>query len=311
MKKILSFILSAVLVTVIFSLCPSAKTVHKNSISLLEVRANVSGAGYNWNNYDDVLTIDGLNIDTTDEYGLKIMDGATVVIKGNNYIKASKAAIFIQGKVVFKGNGTLTLIGEENGIYCSSNDKTDVLSIVGGNYKITSGEAGIISDFHKVAISGSNLKIDTSSGIAIEAQQLTTGAKTVIRANGSLIGVKRLLIEGSSLTIETSDKALISDTPISFSKLTIKAGSSLSGLDKVESYNGEKCIKTTSTFDNSLKSIIFGDNVSIAADIILLIAVIGAVVAATVVPVVLKKNKAKKVIAARDEARRKSKQKNQ
>lgn len=305
MKKILTLILTAALMFALSSLPVSAKTVHKECISLLSVRQNVSGAGYKWDNYNSVLTLDGLNVDTTDEYGLKIMDSSpevtTVVLKGINYIKASKAAIFIEGKVLFKGNGTLTLVGGENGFYCSSADPTDSLSIVGGTYKITSGEAGISSAFHQVAISGSKITVTTEGNVAISAQSLTTGAKTVIKANGSLKGVSKLRIEGSTLTVESSTSALISDSPIVFSKLTLKAGDSISSLSNTE-YSGEKCIKTTSTFDGSLKSAIFGDNVPFFVDILVLIAVIGAVTAAVVVPIIVKKKKAQAAIAARDEA---------
>ena len=54
------------------------------SVNLTNPRMNMSGAGYAWMNLDKTLTLDGLYIDTSDEYGMRIPDGATVILKGNN-----------------------------------------------------------------------------------------------------------------------------------------------------------------------------------------------------------------------------------
>lgn len=306
MKKIISVILTSVIVALLFSsaLFVSAKTVHKSCISLLDVSKNVSESGYKWDNFNKELTLDGLNIKTTDKYGLKIMDGATVIIKGDNYIEASVAAIFIEAKVLFKGNGTLTLVGGDNGIYCSSADRTDSLSIVGGTYKITSGKTGIVSAFHKIAVSGCKITVNTESGVAIDAQTLTTGAKTAIKANGSLIGHNKLQIESSSITVNTDTQALISDNPIVFSKVTLKAGESKNGLHKIdldsESYGSEKCVSISSLYSGTKKSLFFGNNVPIYVDVITLIGVIAALGCAVILPVVYKKKKAQAAIALRD-----------
>lgn len=315
MKKIISLILSSILIaTLMFSALPvSAKTVHKSCISLLDLRASKTGSGYEWDNFNKELTLNGLNIKTTDKYGLKIMDGAIVIIKGDNYIEASVAAIFLEAKVLFKGSGTLTLVGGDNGIYCSSADRTDSLSIVGGTYKITSGKAGIVSDFHKIAISGCKITVDTESGVAIDAQTLTTGAKTVIKANGSLIGHNKLQIESSSITVDTDTQALVSDNPIVFSKVTLKAGSSKNDLHKIDltsgGYASEKCVRISSLYNGTKKSLVFGGNVPIYVDIILLIAVIAALGCAVVLPVIYKKKKAQAAIALRDAEQNKGKNK--
>ncbi len=305
MKKIISLLIaSLVLATAFMSAIPvSAKKVHKNCISIINPQQNLSGDGYDWLNYASTLTLDNLNIKTDDDYGLKICDGATVVLKGDNYIEAKKAAIFLEAKVLFKGSGTLTLVGE-NGIYCSSADNTDSLSIVGGTYKITSSGAGIISDFHRVSLSNCKITVKSEGGIAIKAQTVTTGAKTVIKANGSITGVDKLLIESSSITLNTSTKALISNKPVVFSNVTLKAGDSektLSSIDlKASGYDGQKCIKTVSLYDGQKKSLIFGDAVPRYVDVILLAAVIAVLGCAVVVPVVYKKKKAMIAIAKRD-----------
>ena len=62
------------------------------------------GEGYFWDNpKHSHLTLSDLRIDTEDEYGLKITDGATVILKGDNRIKATKAALYIGGNVIFRG----------------------------------------------------------------------------------------------------------------------------------------------------------------------------------------------------------------
>ena len=105
MKRVLSIIIALITVTSLFTIAlpVSAKSVHKSTINFIGINRNQSGSGYNWDNYHNVLTLDGLNIKTTDDYGLKIQDGSTVVLKGDNYIEAKKAAIYIEAKVVFKG----------------------------------------------------------------------------------------------------------------------------------------------------------------------------------------------------------------
>ncbi len=305
MKRFLSLILSVVMVSALF-LCAmpvSAKAIHKSTVNLIGINKNVSGSGYKWNNYDNILTLDGLNIKTTDDYGLKILDGATVVLKGDNYIEAKKAAIFLEAKVVFKGSGTLTLISEI-GIFCSSVDSTDSLTILGGTYKIKSSGIGIVSDFHRVSFSNCKVTVKTSGEYAVKAQSITTGAKTVINADAPLYGKDKILIESSSITVNTDSKALVSDNPITFSKVTLKAGDSAKSLSKIDlknaSYDGQKCIKTISKYDGQKKSLFFGDGVPRYVDVIVLILGIGGLVAVIVVPVLYKKKKAMLAIALRD-----------
>ncbi len=304
MKKYISLFLIIITLLSVLPLQAGAAAEHRSCISLVNVKSNKSGAGYKWDNYSSTLTLDGLNINTDDEFGLKIMDGATVILKGDNYIKASDAAVFLAGKVLFKGEGSLTLVSK-NGIFCSSADATDSLAIVGGTYKITSTEEGIVSEFHKVSLSNSRITVDTENGIAIRADVITTSAKTVIKANGSMIGKTKLRIEASSIELTTSDKALVSDNPITFAKVKLKGGDALdklSDIDLEKGYGGEMCLKTVSTYDGGKKSIIFGGNVPIYVDVIVLVFGLACLGCVTVLPIVYKKKKAKAAIAKRDEA---------
>lgn len=314
MKRVLSIIIALITVTSLFTIAlpVSAKSVHKSTINFIGINRNQSGSGYNWDNYHNVLTLDGLNIKTTDDYGLKIQDGSTVVLKGDNYIEAKKAAIYIEAKVVFKGSGTLTLVSE-TGIFCSSSDKTDSLSIIGGNYKITSSGIGIVSEFHRVSFSSCKVTVNTAGDVAIKAQTVTTGAKTVIKANASIVGQDKLQIESSSVTVNAKNAALISDKPVVFSGITLKAGDSSNALSvidlKTDSYNGQKSVKTISNYDGQKKSLFFGDDVPRYVDTIVMVLGIALVACAVVLPVLHNKKKAKEAIAKRDSEEAQSKKK--
>lgn len=302
MKKIFILFLSVTLIfATLLALPSSAKTVYTKTLSLLSIRANAKGDGYKWDNYNSILTLDGLNIDTEDDYGLKIMDGATVILKGKNYIKASKAAVFLEGKIIIKGSGSLILEGE-NGIYCSSNNRTDTLTINGGKYEITSKAQGIVSAFHRVSLTDCQMEITTEGGVAVEAERLTVGAKTVFKANGSLIGHKKLHLEGTDLTIESKNAALVSDNDITFSKLVLKTGDSSTSLAQTESYNGESFVSAKSTYDDSKRSLILGDKYPFALDIVIFIGIAAVLVCAVVIPIIIKKKKAEAAVLARDRA---------
>ncbi len=302
MKKFLPlFTVLMLTVAVIMGAVPcSAKTIHTKTLSFIDIRANAEGPGYKWNNYNDILTLDGLNIDTEDEFGLKINDGATVIIKGNNHIKASKAAVFIEGKVIIKGSGTLTLVSE-TGIFCSSDDSTDTLTINDGKFNITASSIGIVSDFHTVNLNGVNMKINAENGTAIKAQKLKVGVKTVLYANAPIIGEQKLYIDGASLTVNTASEALKGNS-ISIAKINIKAGDSSNTLSAIDTYDGQACIKTTSTYDDSPKSVILGEKFGAYFDTLIFIGIIAVLSAVVVLPIVIKKKKAQAAIEARDKA---------
>ena len=301
MKKILILIMAAAMILSVsaLSLPASAKTVHTKTLSFLSIRANASGDGYKWDNYNDTLTLDSINIDTEDDYGLKIVDGATVILKGTSYIKASKAAVFIEGKVIFKGNGKLVLEGE-NGIYCSSNNSKDTLTINGGTYDITSTAQGIVSKYHRVSLTSCNVSINTKGDVAAEAERLNVGAKTTLTANGSLLGRMKLHLEGTNVSVESKGKALISDNEVTFSKLILKTGASNTALSEAEGYNGEAAVSTKSTYDDSKRSVILGEKYPAILDVVIFLGIAVVLGCAVVLPIVIKKKKAQAAVLARD-----------
>lgn len=291
---ILIISMSASLLTVI----SSAKKI-SDGVSLLNPKQNVYGDGYEWQNRTDTLVLDNLNIDTADEYGLKIPDGATVVINGDNYIKASKAALYIGGNVIIRGSGTLTLVGGDYGIYFNSVNNTHKLSITSGKITISAKKCGIFAEFSKVALAGCNLEIDSEGDYGINVREFSTSAGSKLTSNSTVFASYSMLIQATKLSVE-SDKSALEISPgrtIKIENATIKTGDALSALSDSEEYNGEKAISTVSTFDNSPKSILFGEGYSIAIDIILLTVALLLLSSAIIIPPILKKKKAEKIIS--------------
>lgn len=297
-KRILTILITLALTVPLFSCLniSAAKTITE-CVSILNPRQNMRGDGYYWDNPNDTLTLTNLNIDTEDEYGLKIADGATVILKGDNHIKASKAALYIGGNVVFRGNGTLTLEGGETGILCNSTKNTDKLSITSGIFTVRGGTDAIKAEFSKVSLSGSaELTLKSGKGNAVSVRELVMSAGVTLNAVGSLYSSYSMLIQGANLTVSSESSALVSDGTLKLESMNIKVGDSTSSLSDASEYNGENAVTTVSTLDTGIKSILFGDKCSIAVDIILLVVVIAILAAAVVVPIVVRKKKAAAII---------------
>ncbi len=302
MKRLICILTTLILLLSLCSLTPSAAARLTECVSILNPKQNISGEGYQWQNKTDTLVLTGLNIVTEDDFGLRICDGATVVLEGKNYIKASKAAVYLEGNVIFKGNGSLTVVGGEYGILCCSPKTEHKMTVTGGTYSVTGGIDGIHSDHQKVAFSGGNVTVTGTKGCAINAYELQTGNNVTIKATGSLRASYRMQLQASNLKVESKEAALQSGGILKLEHMTLKAGSNLESLTAVETYGNEAALATVSTFDTSRRSILFGDKVPFAVDVILLIAVLLLLAAVIVLPILHKQHQAKLAIAARDEA---------
>ncbi len=297
--RILRLLLSVALVCMTAALlclgASGAKTLTRG-VSILNPKQNIHGDGYEWHNPSDTLTLSNLRIDTSDEFGLKIPDGATVILKGKNYIKASKAALYIGGNVVIRGSGTLTLEGGETGILCNSIQNSHQLRINSGTYVITGGTDGIRADYSKIALAGGNLTISGGSGHAITARELQTAGGVTVRATRSLHASYSLLLQGANLSVESDQPALLSDGSFKTESMTFRTGDSLSSLSDAEGYDGEKALATVSTLDTTVYSILFGSPYPIIIDVCLLVGALLILAAAIVIPLLLRRNKAKKIM---------------
>ena len=314
-SKLLALLLSLFMVATVVCLtvatCISvsaAKTITE-TVSILNPRQNMRGDGYVWMNIPEELTLTNLRIDTKDKYGLKICDGAVVFLKGNNYIKASEAAIYCGGTVTFKGTGTLTLESGGVGILMLNSDGTDTIRVMDGKIMIKATEAGIKATFAKIAIVGGEMDISVSSedGFALDAYDTTINAGAKLTANNTVRGSYKLNLSDANVSIAAPKAALMygEEKYFTLAKLELKVGSSADSLAVAEAYNGEFALSASSTVVPRTPSLLFGDEYTIALDIVLLVCGIILLAAVFVVPYLIRKKKTDKILAeirAKEEA---------
>ena len=306
--KFLLFILAITLSFSVFSIATYAKKLSQG-VTLLNPKQHVHGDGYQWDNLTDTLTLDGLNIDTKDEYGLKIPDGATVILKGDNYIRATKAALYIGGNVIIRGSGSLKLVGGDYGVFCNSVNNSHKLSITSGKITISSHKSGIFAEFSKVSLAGANVKIHSNGEYAVNVREFSTSAGSKLEADSTIFASYSMSIQATNLFVQSDKSALEvkSDKEINLANMSIKTGDSLSNLTQADKYSGEKAIASSSTFDDRTKSILFGENYSIAIDIIVLIFVLALLTSAIVVPPIIRKKRAEKIMLRQIEVEKEQK----
>ena len=269
------------------------------SVNLTNPRMNMSGAGYAWMNLDKTLTLEGLYIDTSDEYGMRIPDGATVILNGNNYIRASSYALGIPSNVTFKGNGTLTLIGSDTGLYFYSTDDTTIARFLGGNFKITSGGVGIRSEYTTLSVTKGTFDIDVPAkdGVAILGRTLKLhGGK--FTAKGAITASQNLEIRAADLSVVANTAALVAARKLTLKDVSLSVGNTADALSKADSYNGENCIRVKSAANLLGKSVLFGESVPMFADILVIVALAALVAAGIGLPLLRAHKRSKRALAA-------------
>ena len=289
----------------VMALCPllvvpaSAAAKITETVNLSRPEKNMSGSGYYWNNREDTLTLDGLYIDTDSEFGLRIPQNATVILKGKNVISASRAALTIPGNVTFKGDGSLTLISDDMGMYFYSTDDSTTARFLSGSYTITAGKIGIYSTSTSVSLVNGSYDISVASpeGFAIDGREIKLyGGKMTM--NNSVHTSVSLEIRALDLTVSSAKAALTSDKTLVLNDVSIKTGAAATALAKAESYNGENCIATKSTAKNLGSSVIFGESVPMFVDIAIVIVLLLAITAGVAVPFIRSYKKGKEARAA-------------
>jgi hypothetical protein len=276
------------------------------SINLTNPRMNMTGAGYAWMNLDKTLTLDGLYIDTSDEYGMRIPDGATVILKGNNYIRAASYAMGIPGNVTFKGNGTLTLVGGDAGLYFYSTDDTTIARIMGGNFKITAGGVGIRSEYTTLSVTKGTFDIDAlaKDGVAILGRTLKLhGGK--LTAQGPITASQNLEIRAANLSVAADRAALSANRKLTLKDVSLSVGNTADDLHKADGYNGENCIRVKSAANLLGESVLFGEAVPMFADILVIVALAALVAAGIGLPLLCAHRRSKRALAAAAEAEKK------
>ena len=297
MKKATVIVLT---VLMIFGMCFTSSAAKKltEGVTILNPRKNIHGVGYEWDNPNDTLTLTDLYIDTTDDYGLKLPDKATVILKGTNRIKASKAALYIGGDVIIKGSGSLILESDGYGIMCNSSDGKDKLSIIGGTVEITA-KTGIYSAVQKVSLSDAKITV-TASEYAADVRDLVLSDGVRFSADSTLMASSSMSIEAANLKIDACGKpALICENGITMTKMDIMVGNVTKNLASAEKYDGEFALETSSTWKYIRSSIIFGEGVPMVWDIVLFVVLALCAAAAVVLPIYFKKRKLKKILASK------------
>ncbi len=261
------------------------------TVNIAQANKNMEGHGYYWANRYDILTLDGIHIDTASDYGLRLPKNCTVELHGDNYIKAAKYALSCAGTVVFKGNGSLTLEAGEIGLYLYSEDGTQKIRLLDGKYTIKAGTYGvysIASDFSFV--DGSmDITVDSPDGAAVSGRIVNLlGGQ--FKANNAVESSHMLVVEGLGLDITASRAALSSKN------LTVRDIALTTGGTAIGEYAGENQITGVSTARKSRPSIIFGENVPGFVDYLCLTVAIAGIAAAIVGPVVVHKKKAKALL---------------
>ena len=268
MKKIkLAFLFAAVIAVCVcvFSVFTAAATVDTSNdinpettdggiivetVNLINASKNQRGAGFFWDNPNDTLTITNMTIDTVDNYGLRLPGGSTLVLEGNNTIKAKQCALSVEGSLTVKGSGTLTIISEKYGMIVTNLDMNKKLTFIDGSVKITSGEDGIFTEYAIVTQNDkAKLEINAGSGhYAIKARQIKLlggsfkSDASLYADDIKLMNIK-LNITSSSPALQINPAAVSeTKTGISITNSAIKAGADASSLSSVESYGAQNCL---------------------------------------------------------------------
>lgn len=309
LSKILAAMLSVLLCLVSFSALTTnvnaATEPITSSVNLSNVKKNESGSGYYWDNRNDKLTLSGLNINTTDDYGMKLPSTATVELKGTNYITAAKIGLICTGTTVFTGDGSLIITAGETGLYNNSQDYRLYIRITSGSFTIAAGDNAVKSPNAGIYIVGGTLDLKTTQkdGFAINGRvvKLMGGSLT---ADSSISASYQLQLSSIGLTVASSRAALLCDHEIKIDTVTMRAGDSLSSLSDIDKYSGEACLVTESTAAFWGPSYIFGDAVPVFVDYILIVILLAAIAAVIIIPIARKNIRAKKIRATVDDYER-------
>ena len=295
MKRFFTLIL-----TVILLLIPTSLTVHgakgtlSKSIDLPLINDDSFGDGYEWDNLDCVLKLNGINLNTADLFGIKLPAGSTVELSGDNYIKASKHAIYCLGEITFTGKGSLTLVAEDTGISCFTTLVSDSIVFRGGNITVNGTKNGIYSESAPIVFSGSTVTVNaTDHSVYGRDIKFVSGDASL---NGGVYAKGTLTVSNANLSVSSSSSALTAVNGITLTDVTLSVGATLSSLNSAQSYNGESAIKTAGTRKIYTPSFLFGDGVSIAVDYLIIALVTLGLTAIIVVPIIINRKKTAELI---------------
>ena len=279
-----------------------AADVITEPVNLTNPRKNMYGSGYKWMNLENTLTLSGLRIETDGEYGMRIPSDATVILEGDNYISAESFALGCPGNVTFKGNGSLTLIARDTGLYFYSTDDATTVRVLGGSYYISSGDVGIRALAGTLSVIDGKFEIDAlnGDGYAINGRNVKLhGGK--IKANNTITALN-LEIRDADITVHAPKAAFFATKKLTFHDVSYKVGDTEASLKKADAYNGENCVALTSAADILGESVLFGESVPMFVDILTVVLLAALVAMGIGLPLWRSHRRSQRALAAAAEA---------
>ena len=289
-KRLISLTLAVIMIA---ALCPAVvfadNATYNQTLDIAAAKKDVSGPGYQWQNRYDILTLTNITIDTTDTYGLKIPENATIILKGNNYVKASEYAVYCLGKASFEGDGSLTLVAE-TGMICVSLFADDIVRFRSGTFDITATDTAIYSENATLTFTGA--KVTSKAGVN------TVLGRNILITAGSLIGNAPIVskdaveISASNVEIDAASSAVTSVRGIKIGGCDITVDGA-----PAQAYNGENSLKTVSNVVIKTSGVLFGGKFPVFVDYIVFISLFIIICALVAVPIIIKKRKTARLIA--------------
>ena len=167
------------------------------ALTLLNTYKNAGAEDSTWDSSTRTLTLKGVNFETTAATAVKLPDGSTIVLNGDNTIKGVGSSsedsygIYADGALTIQGTGTLNVTGGDTtssrscGIYANNGN----VIISGGTITATGGTSGraslgiyskgnfTISGTADVTGKGGTATGDGSFGINAEGEVIISGGK--------------------------------------------------------------------------------------------------------------------------------------
>ena len=285
-RRVLSLLAAALLLgLLVLSAVPAAAAgneVITKTVNIAAANKNESGPGYYWANRYDTLTLSGMRVETEEPYGLRLPKDCTVILEGDNYVKSSKYGVSCSGTVIFKGTGSLTVDAGEIGIYLITQEKTQKIRLIEGNYSVSAGKYGVYSDAADFSFVGNSMKISAGeSAILGRCVNLLGGT---FSADSPVEATQSLLVNGITVDIDASRPALSSKN-LEIKNLGYTGGE----------YDGGNSIHAKGLAKFHAKSVLLGDSVPGWVDYILLAGALAIVGVLVFVPALRKKKKTKEL----------------
>jgi len=273
------------------ALSVSAET--ENMLNLTSADKNLRGDGYEWNNPDRILTLSGLDIDTADDFGLRIPDNCTVVLEGTNTIKSAKFGIGVPGSVVFKGEGKLIIESGKAAVYNFSYSNDHKMRFGDGKYSFKA-ETPIVSDRAEVVLTGGSLELISTTDTAADTRVFSVSGGTV-EATGTISADHLISVDRADVSVSAKGAALASGNLLKLENVNVSVGTSLDSVSSADEYKGESAVVTKLIKKGARASIIFGEGTPITVDYVILAFAIVLIGAAVALPIIRKKAKVRKL----------------